>query len=125
MIYEGFRLSSKLKPGLIEIVVESFESGKRNRLYEALVPGSRISAQRQAELLKVLVCRFAGRSGLGFEQIVSAFLNTRGKRPPASNPFQMHVSYPEPGVKRTYCGTDTLAWADEVILPNKFRTGEI
>ncbi|MBA3448339.1 MAG: hypothetical protein H0T56_12165 [Pseudaminobacter sp.] len=87
-MYEGYRLSSNLKPGFIELVVEKYSAGKQDRLFEALFPKSRISAEQATALLKALVCRFSGKTGLGFEQIVSAFLNKRGKKPAASNPFR-------------------------------------
>jgi hypothetical protein len=123
-MYEGYRLSHNLRPGFVELVVEEYSEGKRHRLFEMLFSKSRISGDQATALLKALVCRFSGRTGLGFEQIVSAFLNKRGKNPTSSDPFQITISYPEPGVKRQYCGTDTIAWIDEVIVPSKSRAVE-
>jgi hypothetical protein len=123
-MYEGYRLSQNLKPGFVELVVEEYHAGRRRRLFEMLFPKSRISGDQATAMLKALVCRFSGKTGLGFEQIVSAFLNKRGRKPISSDPFQITISYPEPGVKRQYCGTDTIAWIDEVIVPSKFRAVE-
>ena len=52
--------------------------------------------------------------------IVRSFLNDRGKNPSADN-FNWHMTYPEPGVLRKYCGGHAFAWADEVVLPSSFR----
>lgn len=118
-MYENYKLSSNLKPGWVEIVVERYSSGKMQRLHGDLVPKSRLNNGQHIPLLKSLVCHFGG---LGFEQIVSAHLNNSSKKPPyASNPFQIVVAYPEPGVHRTYCGTDVKAWIDCVVSPKDFR----
>jgi hypothetical protein len=73
------------------------------------------------EMLKAFVVRFDGFSGFGPDMIVDAYLNSRGKDPRDLGVFQIHVAYPEPGVIRRYCGTDTRAWVDEVISSRDFR----
>lgn len=120
-MYDGFSLSDSLEKGKVEVVVEQYERGAFVRLYSALVPAHRLSKEAKNNLLKSLICRFNGKTGLGFEHIVQSYLNSRGKTPPSHDPFQFHVAYPEPGVLRTYCGTDTLAWIDEVVSPTTFR----
>jgi hypothetical protein len=120
-MYEGYKVSDSLKEGVIEIVLEQYQDGYFERIECVQVPSSRIGREHRIALLQRLVCRFNGKTGLGFEQIVGASLNKRGKTPTASDPFQIVTAYPEPGVMRIYCGTNTKAWIDEVIDPSKFR----
>jgi hypothetical protein len=47
-------------------------------------------------------------------------LNERGKEP-ARRDLRSHVDHPEPGVLRTYVGTKTKAWSDEMIARWNFR----
>jgi hypothetical protein len=76
------------------------------------------------EMLKAFVVRFYGFDGFGPDSIVASYLNSRGKEPAPRNTFQLQITYAEPGVIRRYCGTDTKAWIDEVIMPSKFRSEE-
>ena len=95
--------------------------GNFERQFHEHVPCSRLSAESKINLLRALVVRFYGFTGMGAEQIVRAFLNTKGKVPSKNVTLQIHTSYPEPGVLRHYRGGDTAAWADEVIAPASFR----
>ena len=58
---------------------------------------------------------------MGPEHIVQLHLIDRKKKT-ALNSLSIHHSRPEPGVLRFYCGSNTVAWADQVIAPTKFRS---
>lgn len=118
-MYEGWKLSSNLKPGWLEVVV--YDIGRGEKLHETLVPQSRLNESGWVLLLRSLVCRF---EGFGLEKIVSEHLNKRTKGPPyATNSLQVHITHPEPGVRRTYVGTNVIAWLDWVAIPESFRQG--
>jgi hypothetical protein len=111
----------QLKPNELCIVLEQYHEGKFARQFHEHVPRSRLSAENKINVIKSLVVRFYGFEGMGPESIVRAYLNNRGKTPSASAVLRIHTSYPEPGVLRHYCGGDTAAWVDEVVLPSSFR----
>jgi hypothetical protein len=119
--YENHKLCPTLQRGEICIVVEQYHEGKFERQFHEHVPRSRLSAEGKINLLRALVVRFHGFTGMGAEQIVRAHLNSRGKVPSKNVALQIHTSYSEPGVLRQSCGGDTAAWADEVIAPSSFR----
>ena len=121
MTFENYKLCPDLNTMEICIVLEQYQQGSFDRLQHLHVPKSRMSKDKRLALLESLVCRFNARSGLGFDQIVANYLNKRGKAPAAENSFQVVTTNPEPGVLRTYCGTDTKAWTDEVISSSNFR----
>ena len=120
-MYESYKLWPELRPGELCLVLEQYREGIFERQFHEHIPRSRLSADRKINLLRALVVRFYGFSGMGPEQIVRAYLNTKGKSPPANARLRIVTSYPEPGVIRHYCGGDTAAWIDEVIVPSKFR----
>jgi hypothetical protein len=118
-MYENYKLCDELKPREICVVVEQYEQGKFIRQYHEHVPAFRLSNDARINLLRALVLRFSGFSA---ETIVRCHLNTRGKQPPADEGhLRSAVSRPERGVLRSYCGTDTIAWSDQVIQPSDFR----
>jgi hypothetical protein len=119
-MYENYKPCAELKPRECCLVLEQYHQGEFTRHYHLHFPLSRISEKVMIELLKAFVVRFYGFEGFGADSIVSAYLNSRGKDP-ATKSFHFQVTYPEPGVIRRYCGTDTRAWIDEVISPSKFR----
>lgn len=121
MIFENYKLCPDLNTKEICIVLEQYQEGSFVTLQHLHVPKSRMSKDRRLALLESLICRFNSKSGLGFDQIVANYLNKRGKAPAHENSFQVVVTYPEPGVLRTYCGSDTKAWIDEVISSSNFR----
>ena len=121
MNYENIKLCPDWKTQELCLVVEQYKEGVFERVYHLHIPQRRISQSSLSELLRSLVCRFDGFTGLGFETIVAAYLNDRKGGLSKRNPFQMTTSYPEPGVLRLYCGTNTITWADRVIVPSKFR----
>jgi hypothetical protein len=85
------------------------------------VPAHRLSNDARTDLLFAMVIRFSGFSA---ETIVRCYLNKRGRTPPADEGhLRCAVSYPEPGVMRCYCGTDTIAWSDQVNRKEVFRLG--
>jgi hypothetical protein len=106
-----------VKPKEICLVVEQYREGTIERKYHLHVPKHRLSEDALAYLLKALVLKFENNEPL---TIVRSFLNTRGKNPSAHN-LNFHVTYPEPGVLSKYCGGDTCAWADQVVLVSSFR----
>jgi hypothetical protein len=116
-MYENHKLCPELKPKEICLVVEQYHEGKIERKYHLHVPKHRLSETSLQYLLQTLVLKFENNEPL---TIVRSFLNDRGKNPSAHN-FNWHVTYPEPGVLRKYCGGDTSAWADQVVLPSSFR----
>jgi hypothetical protein len=85
--------------------------------YHQHVAEHRLSETSLQYLLQSLVLKFENNEPL---TIVRSFLNNRGKNPSRHN-FNWHVIYSEPGVLRKYCGGDTCAWADQVILASSFR----
>ena len=115
--YDPFWLSKNLKPGVIEIVVEQYVAGRVSRIGETLIRKAHLSNDDKASLLRALVCTYAGMS---LESIVSAHRNKRGRKK-AVSPLRIHVTHPEPGVLRRYCGADTVAWMDEVVSEDHFR----
>jgi len=118
-MYENYKLCALLKPGETCLVVEQYRVGEMVRKFHEHVPKYRLNNDARANLLRALVLHFSGASA---ETIMRSSLNNRGHEPLAVS-FRWHTSYPEPGVLRTYCGTDTTAWSDHVIAPDKFRAG--
>jgi hypothetical protein len=116
--YENYRLCDELKPSEICLVVQQYKEGPFLRVFYKHIPRSRLSNDEHANLLRALVISFSAMSA---EMIVSCHLNRRGRKPDGLGPLPFFTSYPEPGVLRKYCGTDTTAWLDQVIAPSKFR----
>lgn len=117
-MYEGFELCPDLKAKEICIVVRQYQAGNFQRLFHQHILQHRVSEENLSTMLKALVLKFQNNEPL---TIVRSFLNKRGKDPSAYT-FMWEVTYPERGVLRKYCGTDTCAWADQVIAPSTFRT---
>ncbi len=111
-MYEHHKLCDRLKPSEICVVVEQYTEGIFIRKFHEHVPKSRLSIDARINLLRALVIHF---SGLGAETIVRCFLNKRGKTPAANDSLRIETSYPEPGVLRDYCGSNTVAWSDQVM----------
>jgi hypothetical protein len=120
MMYEGFKICDELRPSEVCLVVEQYKDGTFKRCFHQHIRKSKLSNDARINLLKALVVRFFGGSGMGAEQIVNLYVGSRGKSRSATN-LRIVTSYPEPGVLRTYCGSNTVAWTDQVIVPNKFR----
>jgi hypothetical protein len=117
-MFENHKLCSDLKTKEMCLVVEQYNEGTIERKFHMHVPKHRLSEDALAYLLKALVIKFENNEPL---TIVRSFLNSRGKNPSARN-FNFHVTYPEPGVMRKYCGANTCAWADQVVVPSSFRS---
>lgn len=117
-MYENYKLCDKLKPREICLVVAQYERGIFKRKFHDHVPRSRLSNDERINLLRALVVKF---SGISAETIVRCHLNAKGKTPPADRGLRIVVAYPERGVMRSYCGTNTKSWSDEVIQSDKFR----
>ncbi|MHC4040607.1 hypothetical protein RAD10_03120 [Bradyrhizobium sp. 23AC] len=114
---EAFELCPDLKAKELCLVVRRYHHGKFTRAYHQHIPQHRISDEALSYLLPALVMKFENNEPL---TIVRSFLNKRGKDPAAFT-FRWEVAYPEPGVLRKYCGTDTCAWVDQIISRSKFR----
>jgi hypothetical protein len=118
MNMDNSTLCATLTPSEVCLVVEQYREGRFSREFHEHVPKSRLSKEGRLHLLRALVVHF---SQMGPETIVRCYLNKRGRNPEAVNGFPFHVTYPERGVLRTYCGANTNAWSDEVIAPADFR----
>ena len=116
-MYENHKLCDSLKPSEICLVVEQYTKRMYIRKFHRHVPKHRLSNNARINLLRTLVLHFSGASA---EAIVSSSLNERGRSPPATT-IRCLTGYPEPGVLRTYCGINTIAWSDQVIAPWEFR----
>ena len=116
-MYENHKLCERLKPKEICLVVEQYKEGIFEQQYHEHIPKHRLSECALKKLLQALVLKFENNEP---GTIVRSHLNERGKEPRAYK-LMWHVTYPEPGVLRKYCGTNTQAWADQVISPDKFR----
>jgi hypothetical protein len=117
-MYEGFEICPDLRPKEICLVVRQYHEGKFSRGFHQHIARHRISDEALSYLLQALVMKFENNEPL---TIMRSFLNKRGKDPSAHT-FMWRVTYPEPGVLRKYCGTNTCAWSDQVIQPSQFRT---
>jgi hypothetical protein len=116
-MYENHKLCPELKAKEICIVVEQYRKGNFTRKYHEHVPKHRLSETTLQYLQQALVLKFEEGEA---RTIVRSFLNERGKEP-SPHKFIWQVTYPEPGVLRKYCGGDTCAWSDQVIMASKFR----
>jgi hypothetical protein len=116
-MYEGYKLCETLRLKEICLVVEQYREGYFEWKYHEHVPKHRLSEDALRYLLQALVLKFENNEP---RTIVRSHLNDRGKEPPAFK-FAWQVTYPEPGVMRKCCGTDTQAWADQVLRPDSFR----
>ena len=120
-MYEGYKLCPDLRASDVCVVVEQYREGLFERQFHQHFPKFRMSQERRLELLRALVARYYGGTGMGFDLIVNCHLNTRGRNPPAGAALRIVTSYPEAGVLRQYCGGDTCAWCDVVVLGSSFR----
>lgn len=121
MRYEGWMLCNALEPKMKCFRMTQYDSGSFVERFHEHVGSRRISEEKAGYLLRSLVCRFCGESGMSAENIPRNFLNANGREPPASDALCLHVTFPEAGVKRVYCGAITKAWYDEVISNDLFR----
>lgn len=117
-MYENHKLCDSLKPREICLVVEQYTKGVYIRKFHEHVSKSRLSKDARINLLRSLVIHF---SKIGAETIVQCHVNKRVGKPTADNRLRITTKYPEPGVLRHYCGSNTVAWLDAVIAPDEFR----
>jgi hypothetical protein len=116
-MHDHYKLCETLKPKEYCIVVEQYKEGLFERKFHEHVAAHRLSEESLGYLLPALVMRFEEMLPM---TIFRSHLNDRGKNPPRQS-FMWHVNYPEPGVLRKYCGTNTCAWADRVVSAERFR----
>lgn len=119
-IYENFDLCPDLLSGEKCIVLRRYASGNYERLIHEHVPSHRLSKDNTINLLKTLVIGSVRRSDDEIPSIVGYYLNGRGQKP-ARRSIPITPAYPEPGVLRIYCGTNTMAWCDEVVAEDSYR----
>jgi len=119
-MYENHKICDTLTASEIYFVVEQYSNGDFIRRFHEHVLKSCFSGDARQNVLRALVVRF---SRMDASAIVRCYMNGRGhKRIPNTRlELGMIVSYPEAGVLRTYCGINTKAWSDQVILASNFR----
>jgi hypothetical protein len=123
--YENYRLCPDLQPHETCFVVQQYHEGEFVRLLHHHVRSSQLSDETRRDLLKALVIKF---SDMPPDGIIKYYLNSRGEdssRDWYQAQLPWHVSYPGPGVIRSYCGSDTSAWADRVIRKDMFRQNPV
>jgi hypothetical protein len=116
-----FKLCPDLLASDVCLVVEQYREGGFERRFHKHVPRATLPDAARADLLRALVARFSERTGPSAEQIISAYLNAGGDKPPLTNNLTIVTSHPEPGVVRSYCGSATVAWSDHVFARTQFR----
>ena len=100
-------------------MVEQYQECAFIRKFHEHVSESRLSNIERVNLLRALVISVRGISP---HWIVRCYLNNRGREPLADNSdLRIVLRYPEPGVLRTFRGTNTKSWSDQVVTPSDFR----
>ncbi len=117
-MYENFKLCPDLKPGELCLVIEQYVEGQFQRCYHRHIRQHRLSDLSRRALLRSLVIK---QSHMHEDHILACHVNSRGKNPSADGSLGINTSYPEPGVIRTYCGANSVAWIDAVIVADQFR----
>jgi hypothetical protein len=116
-LFDNYKICPTLDAKHTCIVVEQYSHGKMTIEFHEHVPYRRLSDDARRNLLKMLMVNF---SKIDANSLLSYFVNKRGKNPLAAD-MNWVCSYPEAGVIRTSCGTNTRAWSDQVIDKSKFR----
>ena len=111
------KLCEDLNPSENCIVVEQYTEGTCVRKFHLHVAAYRLSGARRINLLHVLVIHFWAPDA---ETVVQCYLNRKWRTPPAC-PLPMEISDPEPGVVRVSCGSNIIAWMDQVVRLDEFR----
>ena len=106
-----------LEPTYNCLVVEQFTGGVFVRRFHQHVADYRLSNARRVNLLHALIIHFWRPDA---ETVVQCYMNRKWKSPPAHS-LPMEICYPEEGVERLTCGSDIVAWVDQVVDPDKFR----
>ena len=119
-IFENFKLCPELKHKEVCIVLERYQAGEFTRLVHEHIPYRRISNDSRLNLLRALILGAKRSADDELSSIIGYFLNDRGHRP-ERRLLPVRQVYPEPGVSRTYCGSNLVAWSDQVISPEQFR----
>lgn len=116
-LFDNYKICSTLDAKHTCIVVEQYSQGTMIEIYHDHVPYRRLSDDTRRNLLKMLMINF---SKIDPNSFLSYFVNSRGKNPLAAA-MNWVSSYPEAGVIRTSCGTNTRAWSDQVVNKSNFR----
>ena len=117
-MYSRIQLCPSLTPKYKCIRVQEYDQGKFVERVHRHVPKHKLAWKNYWALLRTLVLRYEEATD---EQIVNAYLVRRGRDAKRYHHGAIRVEYPEPGVHRSYCGENVLAWIDTVVLPEDFR----
>ena len=117
-MYSEIQLCPSLTPKCKCIRVQEYDQGKFVERVHRHVPKHKLAWKNYWALLRTLVLRYEEATD---EQIVNAYLVRRGRDAKRYHHGAIRVEYPEPGVHRSYCGENVLAWIDTVVLPEDFR----
>lgn len=124
MHYENYRPCSDLEKDIVCFVVQQYSEGNMDQVFHYHAPRHRLSSTNRQSCLKSLVSRYYDRGyGMSGDWIIESHFNARIGGPINPKLFVTRISYPEPGVLRTYVGTNTVAWMDEVIDEVDFLKG--
>lgn len=116
-LYSNYNICQSLEAKHTCIVVEQYFEGNMIAIFHEHVPYRRLSNDARKYLLKMLMINF---SKIDPNSILSYYVNSRGKNPSAAD-MNWVSSYPEAGVIRTSCGTNTRAWSDQIVDKSVFR----
>ena len=119
-ICDNALLCERLTPDEKCIRVRVYREGVFKELVHEHVDRSRLAEKVVAELLRCLVFRYEERVG---QRIVEAHLIRRGRAARLADGYEIHCSYPEPGVLRRWWGANVAAWMDWVVDARRFRPG--
>ncbi|MDA3897157.1 MAG: hypothetical protein PF482_13535 [Desulfobacteraceae bacterium] len=118
-LYTDYKICDALKTNEKCFRLHEYNKGNFNELFHEHVPKYRISTNNANEFMKTLVVH---HSSYGDPEILSTYLNNRGKNPSFLQLGLWITEYPEPGVLRRFFSSGNLtAWYDEVITPSQFR----
>jgi hypothetical protein len=116
-LFDNYKICQSLNATHTCIVVEQYCEGEMIVKFHEHVPYRRLSSDDRGNLLKTLMINF---SRIDPNSFVKYYVNNGGKNPTAAD-INWTVSYPEAGVIRTSCGTNTRAWSDQIVDKSKFR----
>ncbi len=116
--HSHFQICPSLTPKEKCVRIRKYKEGQFQEIFHEHVPARRLAQAATSELLWTLVLRYEEAAA---RQIVQSYLSRRGYQAKADHPLQVRVEYPEPGVMRSYCGGNVLAWIDTVVNSTDFR----
>jgi len=109
----NFHVCEGLKHSERCFYVRKYSEGKFKELCHEHVPKSRMSGDTALSALKALMVK---HSGWVDSYALQAFMNKKGKNPPAAGELNVRVEYPGEGVCRKMCANSNLeGWVDEFV----------